>query len=166
MIGAKRSYQIGFSTSACCKTEACSTWNSLINQRTRWFKGFVTNEAAMLTDWQPWKRYPLLCVFRMIQDTIRTTTLHLVLLILSLMTKAQTVPGLPLPLISLSLGLNWIFMFYHGFDSSWDEKRRFYIQFCLWQIGCSTGGISLLPSTVTSVEVGVDLAFKEKSNKP
>ncbi|KAF3904857.1 N-acetylglucosaminyltransferase [Dactylellina cionopaga] len=79
MIGAKHSYQIGFSTSAFCKTEACATWNSLVNQRTRWFKGFITNEAAMLTDWQLWKRYPLLCIFRMMQDTIRTTALLLVL---------------------------------------------------------------------------------------
>ncbi|KAK6525928.1 hypothetical protein TWF281_010971 [Arthrobotrys megalospora] len=116
MIGAKRSYQIGFSTSAFCKTEACSTWNSLINQRTRWFKGFVTNEASMLTDWQLWRRYPLLCIFRMMQDTIRTTALLLVLLLLSLVTKVQTVPGLPLPLIALSLGANWFFMFYYGFQ--------------------------------------------------
>ncbi|KAF3161557.1 hypothetical protein TWF788_002461 [Orbilia oligospora] len=116
MIGAKRSYQIGFNTSAFCKTEACSTWNSLINQRTRWFKGFITNEAAMLTDWQLWQRYPFLCVFRMMQDTIRTTALLLVLLVLSLMTKVQTVPGLPLPLIALSLGLNWVFMTYYGFQ--------------------------------------------------
>ncbi|KAJ6258269.1 Chitin synthase [Drechslerella dactyloides] len=104
MIGAKHSYQIGFSTSAFCKTEACSTWNSLINQRTRWFKGFITNEAAMLTDWQLWKRYPLLCIF----------------LVLSLMTKVQTVVNLPLPLIALSLGANWFFMLWYG----WQLKRK------------------------------------------
>ncbi|KAF3905121.1 N-acetylglucosaminyltransferase [Orbilia brochopaga] len=100
MIGAKHSYQIGFSTSAFCKTEACSTWNSLINQRTRWFKGFITNEASMLTDWQLWKRYPLLCIFRMMQDTIRTTALLLVL--------------------PLSLGANWFFMLWYG----WQLKRK------------------------------------------
>ncbi|KAF3316822.1 hypothetical protein TWF173_001485 [Orbilia oligospora] len=116
MIGAKRSYQIGFSTSAFCKTEACSTWNSLVNQRTRWFKGFVTNEVALLTDWQLWKRYPLVCLFRMMQDTIRTTALLLVLLILSLMTEVQLIESLPLPLIALSLGLNWFFMFFYGFQ--------------------------------------------------
>ncbi|KAK6343543.1 hypothetical protein TWF730_011133 [Orbilia blumenaviensis] len=116
MIGAKRSYQIGFSTSAFCKTEACATWNSLINQRTRWFKGFVTNEAALLTDWQLWRRYPLLCIFRMMQDTIRTTALLLVLLILSLITEVQLVETLPLPLIALSLGANWLFMLYYGFQ--------------------------------------------------
>ncbi|KAK6346655.1 hypothetical protein TWF696_006774 [Orbilia brochopaga] len=120
MIGAKHSYQIGFSTSAFCKTEACSTWNSLINQRTRWFKGFITNEAAMLTDWQLWTRYPLLCIFRMMQDTIRTTALLLVLLVLSLMTKVQTVVNLPLPLIALSLGANWFFMLWYG----WQLKRK------------------------------------------
>ncbi|EPS36304.1 hypothetical protein H072_10202 [Dactylellina haptotyla CBS 200.50] len=120
MIGAKHSYQIGFSTSAFCKTEACATWSALVNQRTRWFKGFITNEAAMLTDWQLWQRYPLLCIFRMMQDTIRTTALLLVLLVLSLMTKVQTVENLPLPLIALSLGANWFFMFWYG----WQLKRK------------------------------------------
>ncbi|KAF3908158.1 hypothetical protein AA313_de0200528 [Arthrobotrys entomopaga] len=112
MIGAKHSYQIGFSTSAFCKTEACATWNSLVNQRTRWFKGFITNEAAMLTDWQLWRRYPLLCIFRMMQDTIRTTAL--------LMTLLQTIQNFPLPLIALSLGANWLFMFVYG----WQLKRK------------------------------------------
>ncbi|KAK6507730.1 hypothetical protein TWF481_006152 [Arthrobotrys musiformis] len=124
MIGAKRAYQIKFSTSAFCKTEACSTWNSLINQRTRWFKGFITNETAMLTDWQLWKRYPILCVFRMMQDTIRTTALLLILLILSLMTKVQTVPNLPLPLLALSLGANWLFMMYYGWKLG--RKKAFF----------------------------------------
>ncbi|KAK6537378.1 hypothetical protein TWF694_011566 [Orbilia ellipsospora] len=120
MIGAKHSYQIGFSTSAFCKTEACATWNSLVNQRTRWFKGFITNEAVMLTDWQLWRRYPFLCIFRMMQDTIRTTALLMILLILSLVTKVQTIQNLPLPLIAISLGANWLFMFVYG----WQLKRK------------------------------------------
>lgn len=79
MIGARYSHQIGFSTSAFCKTDACATWAALLKQRTRWFKGFITNEAVMLTDWILWKRYPLVCLYRLLQNTIRTTALLMAL---------------------------------------------------------------------------------------
>jgi len=79
MIGAQRSHQIGMSTGAFCKTAAVMQFKDLIKQRRRWFIGFITNEACMLTDIRLWKRYPLLCVVRFMQNTIRTTALLFVI---------------------------------------------------------------------------------------
>jgi chitin synthase len=91
MIGARERYQIQVSTlsfseddemlltwrqmniGAFCKTEAVQTFKSLLKQRRRWFLGFITNEACMLTDIRLWKRYPLLIIIRLAQNTIRTT---------------------------------------------------------------------------------------------
>jgi len=75
MIGAQKPHQIGMSTSAFCKTPAVDRYRDLIKQRRRWFIGFITNEACMLTDLRLWKKYPFLCVVRFMQNTIRTTAL-------------------------------------------------------------------------------------------
>lgn len=125
MLGAEKAYKIGLCTGAFCKTEACSTWNSLLDQRIRWFKGFITNEVPMLCDNQLWGRYPLLLLYRLLQATIRTTALLMALcmltpspypkpspkltsgpVLLAIATGVQGTANLPLPLIGLSLGLN------------------------------------------------------------
>jgi len=71
MIGAQKRYQIQMCTSAFCKTEAVQTFQSLLKQRRRWFLGFITNEVCMLTDARLWRKYPLLCLIRFMQNTIR-----------------------------------------------------------------------------------------------
>ena len=114
MIGAKERYQIQMCTGAFCKTEAVQTYRSLLKQRRRWFLGYITNEACMLTDIRLWKRYPLLCIVRFMQNTIRTTALLFFIMVLSLITTEQKVQNLPVGFIAVSLGLNWLLMFYFG----------------------------------------------------
>lgn len=112
MIAAEKQYQIGVTTGAFCKTEAVKTFKSLLKQRRRWFLGFVTNEACMLTDARVWRRYPFLCVIRLAQDTIRTTGLFFFVLLIALMTDSQVTKDLPMGFVVIALGLNWLLMVY------------------------------------------------------
>jgi chitin synthase len=114
MIGAKERYQIQMCTGAFCKTEAVLSYRSLLKQRRRWFLGFITNEVCMLTDIRLWRRYPVLCVVRFMQNTIRTTALLFFIMVLSIITTSQRVEQLPVGFIAVSLGLNWGLMFYFG----------------------------------------------------
>jgi chitin synthase len=114
MIGAKERYQIQLCTGAFCKTEAVVSYRSLLKQRRRWFLGFITNEVCMLTDIRLWKRYPILCLVRFMQNTIRTTALLFFVLVISLITTTQKIDQLPVGFIAISLGLNWALMLYFG----------------------------------------------------
>jgi chitin synthase len=114
MIGAKEKYQIQLCTGAFCKTEAVQTYQSLLKQRRRWFLGFITNEVCMLTDIRLWRRYPLLCIVRFMQNTIRTTALLFFIMVLSIITTSNKIKNLPVGFIAVSLGLNWLLMFYFG----------------------------------------------------
>ncbi|KAF2668474.1 hypothetical protein BT63DRAFT_456116 [Microthyrium microscopicum] len=114
MVGAKERYQIQMNTGAFCKTEAVRSYRSLLKQRRRWFLGFITNEVCMLTDVRLWKRYPILCVIRFMQNTIRTTALLFLIMVVSIMTTSQKVKNLPVGFIGVSLGLNWLLMIYFG----------------------------------------------------
>ena len=114
MIGAKGRYQIQMNTGAFCKTEAVQTYTSLLKQRRRWFLGFITNEVCMLTDIRLWRRYPLLCLTRFANNTIRTTALLFFIMIVALCTTSQSIQQLPVGFIAVSLGLNWALMFYFG----------------------------------------------------
>ena len=122
MIGAKERYQIQMCTGAFCKTEAVQTYKSLLKQRRRWFLGYITNEACMLTDIRLWTRYPLLCIVRFMQNTIRTTALLFFIMVISIITTEQKISNLPVGFIAVSLGLNWVLMFYFG-----AKLRRFKI---------------------------------------
>ena len=122
MIGAKERYQIQLCTGAFCKTEAVQTYRSLLKQRRRWFLGFITNEVCMLTDVRLWKRYPLLCIVRFMQNTIRTTALLFFIMVLSILTTSNKIKNLPVGFIAVSLGLNWLLMLYFGL-----KLRRFKI---------------------------------------
>ena len=114
MIGAKERYQIQLCTGAFCKTEAVQTYRSLLKQRRRWFLGFITNEVCLLTDVRLWKRYPLLCIVRFMTNTIRTTALLFFIMVLSIITTSNKIQNLPVGFIAVSLGLNWLLMFYFG----------------------------------------------------
>jgi len=114
MIGAQERYQIQMNTGAFCKTEAVQTYQSLLKQRRRWFLGFITNEVCMLTDIRLWKRYPILCIVRFMQNTIRTTALLFFIMVLAIITTSQKIKNLPVGFIAISLGLNWILMLYFG----------------------------------------------------
>ncbi|XRM41193.1 hypothetical protein ABZX51_004480 [Aspergillus tubingensis] len=114
MIGAIERYQIQMCTSAFCKTEAVQTFCSLLKQRRRWFLGYITNEVCMLTDVRLWKRYPLLCLVRFMQNTIRTTALLFFILVISIITTSSKIKNLPVGFIAVSLGLNYILMVYFG----------------------------------------------------
>lgn len=114
MIGAKQRYQIQMCTSAFCKTEAVQTYKSLVKQRRRWFLGFITNEACMLTDWRLWTRYPVLVLYRFAQNTIRTTALLFFIMVLALLSTEKSINNLPVGFIAISLGLNWLMMIYFG----------------------------------------------------
>ncbi|KGQ11585.1 Chitin synthase D [Beauveria bassiana D1-5] len=121
-IGARKRHQIQMCTSAFCKTEAVQTFRSLVKQRRRWFLGFIANEVCMLTDSRLWKRYPVLIVIRFMQNTIRTTALLFFIMVLALATTVAKVKDLPVGFIGISLGLNWLLMFYFG-----TKLRRFKI---------------------------------------
>ena len=114
MIGAQERYQIQMNPGAFCKTEAVQSYRSLLKQRRRWFLGFITNEVCMLTDVRLWRRYPILCIVRFMQNTIRTTALLFFIMVISLITTSQKVKNLPVGFIAISLGLNWILMLYFG----------------------------------------------------
>ncbi|OXV07955.1 hypothetical protein Egran_04284 [Elaphomyces granulatus] len=114
MIGARKPYQIQMCTSAFCKTEAVQTFPSLLKQRRRWFLGFITNEVCMLTDIRLWKRYPILCLVRFMQNTIRTTALLFFIMVISILTTSNRVENLPVGFIAVSLGLNYLLMLYFG----------------------------------------------------
>ncbi|KNG86833.1 hypothetical protein ANOM_004910 [Aspergillus nomiae NRRL 13137] len=114
MIGAKERYQIQMCTSAFCKTAAAQTLRTLLKQRRRWFLGYITNEACMLTDIRLWRRYPFLCLVRLMQNTIRTTALLFFVQVIALMTTSSRVADLPIGFIAISLGLNYVLMFYFG----------------------------------------------------
>lgn len=66
----------------------------------------------MLTDARLWRRYPLLLVIRLAQNTIRTTALLFFILVISLLTTSQKISNLPVGFIAVSLGLNWVLMIY------------------------------------------------------
>jgi chitin synthase len=114
MIGAQKPYQIQMCMGAFCKTEAVQTFSSLLKQRRRWFLGYITNEVCMITDVRLWTRYPLLCLVRFMQNTIRTTALLFFIMAISLMTTSKKVADLPVGFIGVSLGLNYLLMFYFG----------------------------------------------------
>ncbi|KAJ5166860.1 uncharacterized protein N7482_005641 [Penicillium canariense] len=114
MIGAKKPYQIQMCTGAFCKTEAVQTFSSLLKQRRRWFLGFITNEVCMITDVRLWARYPLLCTVRFMQNTIRTTALLFFIMVIALLTTSKKVTDLPVGFVGVSLGLNYLLMFYFG----------------------------------------------------
>lgn len=115
MIGAQKRYQIQMCTSAFCKTEAVQTFYSLLKQRRRWFLGFITNEVCMLTDARLWRKYPLLCMIRFMQNTIRTTALLFLVMVVSVASTAENFNNLPWQFIAVSLGLNWAMMLYFAF---------------------------------------------------
>jgi chitin synthase len=115
MIGAKKRYQIQLCTSAFCKTEAVQTFKTLLKQRRRWFLGFITNEVCMITDYRLWRRYPLLCMVRFMQNTIRTTALLFFIMVIALITTSKKVGDLPVGFMAVSLGLNYLLMLYFGF---------------------------------------------------
>jgi chitin synthase len=112
MIGAKQKFQIQMNLGAFCKTEAVQSYRTLLKQRRRWFLGFITNEVCMLTDIRLWTRYPLLCMIRFMQNTIRTTALLFFIMVVSLLTSTQRIQNLPVGFIAISLGLNWLLMIY------------------------------------------------------
>ncbi|KAL3467624.1 chitin synthase-domain-containing protein [Aspergillus heterothallicus] len=114
MIGARQRYQIQMCTTAFCKTEAVQKFSSLLKQRRRWFLGYITNEVCMLTDVRLWRRYPLLCLVRLLQNTIRTTALLFFILLIAIITTSSRVDGLPVGFVVISLGLNYTLMFYFG----------------------------------------------------
>ena len=114
MIGARERYQIQMCTGAFCKTEAVQTYRSLLKQRRRWFLGFITNEVCMLTDVRLWVRYPLLCILRFMNNTIRTTALLFFIMVISIITTSNKIDSLPVGFIAVSLGLNWLLMIYFG----------------------------------------------------
>jgi chitin synthase len=114
MIGAKKPYQIQMCMGAFCKTEAVQTFKSLLKQRRRWFLGYITNEVCMITDIRLWRRYPLLCLVRFMQNTIRTTALLFFIMVISLMTTSKKVADLPVAFMGVSIGLNYLLMFYFG----------------------------------------------------
>jgi chitin synthase len=115
MVSTVKRYQIQLCTGAFCKTEAVQTMSGLIKQRRRWFLGFISNEVCMLTDVRIWRRYPLLCIIRFMQDTIRTTALLFFIMILSVSTTSSSLVSLPLGFIAISLGLNYALMLYFGY---------------------------------------------------
>lgn len=114
MVGAKERYQIGMCMSAFCKTEAVQTFKSLLKQRRRWFLGFITNEVCMLTDARLWQKYPVLCIIRFMQNTIRTTALLFFVMVTALLTTSNRIQNLPVGFIAMSLGLNYLLMLYFG----------------------------------------------------
>lgn len=114
MIGSQKPYQIQMCTGAFCKTEAVQTFRSLLKQRRRWFLGFITNEVCMMTDIRLWTRYPLLCLVRFMQNTIRTTALLFLIMVIALITTSKRVEDLPVGFIAVSLGLNYLLMIYFG----------------------------------------------------
>ncbi|CAG8096861.1 unnamed protein product [Penicillium salamii] len=114
MIGAKERYQIQLCTSAFCKTEAVQSFGSLLKQRRRWFLGFITNEVCMITDARLWVKYPLLCLVRFMQNTIRTTALIFFIMVIALITTSKRLDELPVGFMGVSLGLNYLLMLYFG----------------------------------------------------
>lgn len=124
MLGANHRYQIAMCTNAFCKTESVQTFRSLLKQRRRWFLGFITNEVCMLTDARLWRQYPLLCCMRFMQNTIRTTALLFVIMVIALCTTSAKLKTLPVGFIGVSLGLNYILMLYFGF-----KLKRFKVCF-------------------------------------
>lgn len=68
----------------------------------------------MLTDIRLWKRYPILLIIRLAQNTIRTTALLFFIMVISIVTTSQKIKNLPVGFIAVSLGLNWILMLYFG----------------------------------------------------
>ncbi|KAJ5753024.1 hypothetical protein N7520_009941 [Penicillium odoratum] len=114
MIGAQQAYQIQMCPGAFCKTEAVQTFSSLLKQRRRWFLGFITNEVCMVTDVRLWRRYPLLCLVRFMQNTIRTTTLLFFMMAIAMLTTSKAASDLPIGFIGVALGLNYMLMIYFG----------------------------------------------------
>ncbi|THC94313.1 hypothetical protein EYZ11_006219 [Aspergillus tanneri] len=114
MIGARGRYQIQLCTGAFCKTEAVQTFRGLLKQRRRWFLGFITNEACLLTDFRLWKRYPLLCIVRFMHNTMRTTSLLFLIQVTALIATSGRIKNIPTTFIAISLGLNYLLMFYLG----------------------------------------------------
>jgi chitin synthase len=148
MVSTVRGYQIQMCTSAFCKTEAVQTMHSLIKQRRRWFLGFISNEVCMLTDVRIWRRYPILCVIRFMQNTIRTTALLFFIMVISVLTTSNKITSLPVGFIAVSLGLNYLLMLYFGFVlkrfKAWLYPLMFLLNpFFNWMYlvyGCCTAG--------------------------
>lgn len=69
----------------------------------------------MLTNKRLWQKYPLLCLMRFAQNTIRTTALLFFIMVISLISMVQTIDELPVGFIAVSLGLNWLLMCYFAF---------------------------------------------------
>lgn len=66
---------IQFNSLAICRTNAVEDFGSLLKQHHRWFLGFITNEACMLSNGRFWRCFSLLCILQLYQDTIQATSL-------------------------------------------------------------------------------------------
>ena len=114
MVAAQKRYEIRMCTGAFCKTAAVEGFANLVKQRRRWFQGYISNEVCMMIDIRIWKKYPVLCVVRFMQSTIRTTALLFFIMLISVATTFNKVSNLPVGFIAVSLGLNWLLMIYFG----------------------------------------------------
>lgn len=72
---------IGLCPVARCKTDPPRDTLSFIKQRRRWMLGAVVNEMYMITDVQIWKKYPLLLLFKIIQNSLRFTVMSQITLL-------------------------------------------------------------------------------------
>lgn len=98
-------YAVGFAPTVRLKTEPPMDFLGLIHQRRRWALSAVANETYMLTDNVIWKKFPLLNVFKWVQQPNRNAFFsQLVLTILACVQVDFTVPSSWIPL-AVSAGI-------------------------------------------------------------
>lgn len=63
-----RKNAVGFCSVARCKTDPPATVCKFVKQRRRWLLGTVANEAYLLSDPGLWKKFPIMCAFKLFQN--------------------------------------------------------------------------------------------------
>lgn len=124
--------KIGFCEAARCKTDAPKSIPTLMKQRKRWYLGHIANDTWMISSFDLWKNYPLLCIFNLLNNTRNTSIyIYLVYFVLLLNKEASFISWISF--IVLPILLNWFFIVIYAFKINRKMNILFYMTILIFQ---------------------------------
>lgn len=124
--------KIGFCEAARCKTSAPDNIKTLLKQRKRWYLGHIANDTWMISSFDLWKNYPLLCLFNLLNNTRNTSIyIYLIYFVLLLNKEASFISWILF--ILLPIILNWAFIIIYALKINRKMNILFYMTILLFQ---------------------------------
>lgn len=102
---------IGICPVARCKTNPPDTVSKFIKQRRRWLLGAISNEMYMICDPTIWQKFPLMLIFKVIQNCLRATSFGQFLVLYSAIVNLIIHPDsmfLYFVSVSVGIGVAWL----------------------------------------------------------